>query len=59
MLQKYFPLQLPNNLISIVLSDQMKPTCAINVSHSRQRQSLGNQDMMRFLNLVNDPQCFI
>ena len=39
--------------------DQMKPTCAIYVLHSRQGQSLGEQDLMKCLNLVNDPQCFI
>ena len=39
--------------------DQMKPTCAIYVLHSLQGQSLGDQDFMKCLNLVNDPQCFI
>ena len=51
MLQKYFSIA--------VMSDPMNPTCAIYVLHSRQRQSLGDQDLMKFLNLVNDPQCFI
>ena len=32
--------------------DQMKPTCAIYVLHSRQGQSLGDQDLMKYLNLV-------
>ena len=39
--------------------DQMKSTCAIYVLHSRQGQSLGDQDLMKCLNLVNDLQCFI
>ena len=39
--------------------DQVKPTCTIYVLHSRQGQSLGEQDLMKCLNLVNDPQCFI
>ena len=37
--------------------DQMKPTGAMYVLHSR--QSLGDQDLMKCLNLVNDLQCFI
>ena len=37
----------------------MKPICAIYVLYSRQGQSLGDQDLMKHLNLVNDPQCFI
>ena len=41
------------------MPDQMKPTCAIFVLHSRQGQSFGDQDWIKFLNLVNDPQCFI
>ena len=39
--------------------DQMKSTCAIYVLHSRQGQSLGDQDLMKCLNLVNNLQCFI
>ena len=39
--------------------DQTKPTCTIYVLHSRQAQSIGDQDVMKCLNLVNDPQCFI
>ena len=39
--------------------DQMKPNCAIHALHSRQGQSLGKQDLMKCLNLVNDPQRFI
>ena len=39
--------------------DQMKPTRAIYVLHSRQGQSFRDQDLMKCLNLVNDPQCFI
>ena len=39
--------------------DQMKPTCAIYVLHSRQGQSLGDQDLLKCLNLVNDPQCSV
>ena len=39
--------------------DQTKPTCTIHVLHSRQAQSIGDQDVMKCLNLVNDPQCFI
>ena len=39
--------------------DQMKPIYAIYVLHSRQGQSLGEEDLMKCLNLVNDPQCFI
>ena len=35
--------------------DQMKPTCTIYVLHSRQEQSFGDQDLMKCLNLVNDP----
>ena len=41
------------------MSDQMKPTCAINVLNSRKGQSLGYQDLMKFLNSANDLQCFI
>ena len=41
------------------MSDQIKPTCAVYILHSRQGQSLGDQDLMKFLNLVNDPQYFI
>ena len=40
------------------MSDRMKPTCATYLQ-SREVQSLGDQDLMKFLNLVNDPQCFI
>ena len=36
--------------------DQIKPT--LNVSHSRQGHSLGDHDVITFLNLGND-QCFI
>ena len=43
----------------IVMLDQMKPTFAIYVLHSRQGQSLGDQDLMKCLNLINDPQFFI
>ena len=32
--------------------DQIKPTGAIYDLHSRQRQSLGDQDLMKCLNLV-------
>ena len=39
--------------------DQMKPACAINTLHSRQGQSLGEQVLMKCLNLVNDSQCLI
>ena len=39
--------------------DQMKPTCAIHVLYSRQGQSPVDQDLMKCLNLVNDPQYFI
>ena len=39
--------------------DQMKPICAIYVLHSWQGQSLGDQDLMKCLSLVSDPQCFI
>ena len=39
--------------------DQMKPICAIYVLHSRQGQSLGGQDLLKCLNLVNDPQCSV
>ena len=39
--------------------DQMKLTYAIYVFHSRQGQSFGDQDLMKCLNLVNDPQRFI
>ena len=35
--------------------DQIKPTCTIYVLHSRQKQSFGDQDLMKCLNLVNDP----
>ena len=38
---------------------QMKPTCALYVLHSRRGQSLGDQDLMKSLDLVKDPQCFI
>ena len=34
-------------------------TGAIYVLHSRQGQSLADQNLIKFLNLVNDPQCFI
>ena len=40
------------------MSDQMKLTWAIYVLHSRQGQSLGDQDFS-LTNLVNDPQFFI
>ena len=39
--------------------DQIKPTWAIYVLHSREGQSLGDQDLMICLNLVDDPQSFI
>ena len=39
--------------------DQIKPTCAIYIFPNRQGRSLGDQDLMKCLNLVNDPQCFI
>ena len=39
--------------------DQMKATCAIHVFHSQQRQSLGDQDLMKWLNLVNNRKNFI
>ena len=38
--------------------DQMKLICAIYVLHGRQGQSLGDQDLRKCLNLVNDPKCF-
>ena len=41
------------------MSDQVKPTYAIYVLHSREGQSPGDQDLRKFLNLVNNPQCFI
>ena len=31
------------------MSDQMKPACAIYVLHSRQEQSRGDQDLIKFL----------
>ena len=37
----------------------MKPTCVIYFLHSRQGQSLGDQDLIKCVNLLNDPQCFI
>ena len=43
----------------IVMFDQIKPTCAIYIFPNRQGRSLGDQDLMKCLNLVNDPQCFI
>ena len=36
--------------------DQVKPTYAIYVLHSRQGQSPGDKDLVKCLNLVNDPQ---
>ena len=59
MLQKYSPLWWSNSPNFIALFDQMKPPCAIYVLHSRQGQSLGDQDLVKCVNLVNDPQCFI
>ena len=38
---------------------QKKPTCTIYVSRRRQKQSFGDQDLIKFLNLVNDSQFFI
>ena len=43
----------------IVMFDQMKPICTLYVFHSRQGQSFGDQDVIKCLNLVNDPQHFI
>ena len=40
------------------MSDQKKPTHAIYLLRQRQGQSLGDQGLLEFLNLVNDPQCF-
>ena len=40
------------------MSDQKKPTHAIYLLQQRQGQSLGDQGLLEFLNLVNDPQCF-
>ena len=39
------------------MSEQMKSTCTIYILYSRQGQSLVDQDLMKFLNLVNIPQC--
>ena len=39
--------------------DQRKLIYAKFFLHSRQGQSLGDEDLMKCLNLVNDPQCFI
>ena len=39
--------------------DQIKPTCAMYVLHSQQRQPLGDQDLMKCLNFFNDLQRFI
>ena len=36
--------------------DQMKPICAIYVLYYRQGQSFGDRDLIKFLNLVNDPR---
>ena len=42
------------------MSDQMKPTFSIYVlHHQRQGQSLGDKDLKKFSDLVNDPQGFI
>ena len=41
------------------MSDQMKPTISIYVLHHRQGQSLGDKDLKKFSDLVNDPQGFI
>ena len=38
---------------------QIKPTCAIYALNSLQGQSLGDQDLMKCLNLFKVPQCFI
>ena len=37
----------------------MKPILAIYVLRNQQGQSLGDQGLMKFINLVNDSQCFI
>ena len=37
---------LPN---SIAIFGPMNPTCAVNVVHHRQGHSLGDQDLMKFL----------
>ena len=39
--------------------DQMMPTCAVYVLHSPQGQPLGEQDLMKCLNFVNEPQGFV
>ena len=41
------------------MSDQWKPTCAIHVLHSQQGESPGDEDLMKFFNLVNDLQSFV
>ena len=41
------------------MSDQMKPTCAIYVLHSREVQSFGERNLKKFLNFVDNIQCFI
>ena len=39
--------------------DQVKPTFAIYVLHSRKGQPLDDQDLMKCSHLVDNPQCFI
>ena len=39
--------------------DQMMPTSAVYVLHSPQGQPLGEQDLMKCLNFVNEPQGFV
>ena len=46
-------------LPNFIKSDHMKPNCAIYDLHIRQGQSLADQDLMKFLNLINNLQCFI
>ena len=48
--------QLPQ---SIVMFDQTKPDCSKYILHSLQGPSFDEEDLMKFLNFVNDPQCFI
>lgn len=43
----------------MVMPDQMKSTCTIYVLDIRQGQLLDSQDLMKFLNFVNDTQYFI
>ena len=39
--------------------DQTKSDCSKYILHSRQGLSIDEEDLMKFLNFVNDPQCFI